>query len=1181
MSKFSKKAASFGLIFAAIVFVSSMAPVQALTIAETQAQIDTLLAQIQTMQAQLGAQGAGTTSYTFTKNLTLGTTDAEVKTLQQFLNANGYIVSTSGAGSIGMESTYFGTKTKAALIAFQTAKGLTAIGFFGPLTRATIASMSTTAPVAAFPAGCTSAAGFSTTTGLSCATVTPVTTFPAGCTSAVGFSSTTGLSCAGAVAAIGAPLTATIASDTPVGANILAGSANNTVAKIVLTAGNDAAATVTGLTVKSYGTANLNALDIARVKIFDGTIQVGITQTQINGVSNFIFAPAISIAKGTSKTLSIVVDITATGVATPSATVKLGIESATKIIGATFGGTFPIIGNSHTIVAGGAIGTLVVTQGAPVASNNSYVGAKDVVMGNFIVTAGTNEDVKVNQMNISYGAGVGTGATITDSDISNIRIKVDNVVVGGPATFSTRRATVDFTAPITLTKGTSKVVTIIGDIASGATRIIELDNAVNSVNGMGITSNVGVTGGGPLAALGNVNRVTIAAGTLAISVSTASPAGSAAIVVRSITPQVLGVYDVRAVGEDIMINTVNLNFNTGNNAGAITGTINNVGLYDEAGALLSNQVTLTADQTTAVDQWQSGGIGVLRNAFAVNWLIPANTTKKLYIKGTTSTITAPNPAAVIVQLDAVTTAVAVNATGMSSSGIAGPNNININSNLALPALTINATATYLAVSDPTTSIYRQAIVAPAAQAVLGYLKVTAQNESQDLRQLEITNVPGVGAMNAMLSGVALFDGATQVTVFNAPNNGTAACLSGGANVNKVCFLNADIISPTTFTLNTPKVLKIVGNVLAAATEVNTLNLQVTAAEMQTIGKDSGALAVNAANINLLTNAGAYNETGTFGIRTNVVEITKDAASPSGSSRGTFTNHGIWDLSLNGTANTADIGSVIFTSQTGLPNVVGNPITAAMFRLYDYTNSAAIVAVADVNIAAGTVAFRGIPAAAIRITRGQVQKIALQVTTTNVAAWPLNTSLQWSIRSNNLIAGNLAGNMMVGPMGVAVALLDTDLAAANEVTIINNGAGNGELYVGSGGAIFNPAIHRAYIDVDGSTTVTAGDIRVWVTPGYAFPAGSTVVAGDADLGAYGAFAVAADQLVKNAAGADTVLVPGTDGLWLDVDASNTVTVGDIRLMPGNGPVSGLNYAGSVGYGGTTWSFPADANTVTLL
>ena len=79
MSKFSKKAASFGLIFAAIVFVSSMAPVQALTIAETQAQIDTLLAQIQTMQAQLGAQGAGTTSYTFTKNLTLGTTDAEVK----------------------------------------------------------------------------------------------------------------------------------------------------------------------------------------------------------------------------------------------------------------------------------------------------------------------------------------------------------------------------------------------------------------------------------------------------------------------------------------------------------------------------------------------------------------------------------------------------------------------------------------------------------------------------------------------------------------------------------------------------------------------------------------------------------------------------------------------------------------------------------------------------------------------------------------------------------------------------------------------------------------------------------------------------------------------------------------------------------------------------------------------
>ncbi|MDD5720843.1 MAG: hypothetical protein PHT16_00115 [Candidatus Pacebacteria bacterium] len=44
-----------------------------------------------------------------------------------------------------------------------------------------------------FPAGCTSATGFSTTTGLPCSTGT---TLPAGCTSTAGYSPTTGVSCA-------------------------------------------------------------------------------------------------------------------------------------------------------------------------------------------------------------------------------------------------------------------------------------------------------------------------------------------------------------------------------------------------------------------------------------------------------------------------------------------------------------------------------------------------------------------------------------------------------------------------------------------------------------------------------------------------------------------------------------------------------------------------------------------------------------------------------------------------------------------------------------------------------------------------------------------------------------------------------------------------------------------------
>jgi len=62
-----------------------------------------------------------------------------VKALQEFLNAKGYTVSKSGAGSLGNETTRFGAATKAALIKYQKAKGITpAVGYFGPKTRTAV-----------------------------------------------------------------------------------------------------------------------------------------------------------------------------------------------------------------------------------------------------------------------------------------------------------------------------------------------------------------------------------------------------------------------------------------------------------------------------------------------------------------------------------------------------------------------------------------------------------------------------------------------------------------------------------------------------------------------------------------------------------------------------------------------------------------------------------------------------------------------------------------------------------------------------------------------------------------------------------------------------------------------------------------------------------------------------------
>ena len=80
-----------------------------------------------------GAQTA-TASATFTRDLTIGSTGADVTALQNWLINKGYAIA---AGATG----YFGAQTQAALAKYQAAKGISpAAGYFGPMTRAAVAA---------------------------------------------------------------------------------------------------------------------------------------------------------------------------------------------------------------------------------------------------------------------------------------------------------------------------------------------------------------------------------------------------------------------------------------------------------------------------------------------------------------------------------------------------------------------------------------------------------------------------------------------------------------------------------------------------------------------------------------------------------------------------------------------------------------------------------------------------------------------------------------------------------------------------------------------------------------------------------------------------------------------------------------------------------------------------------
>ncbi len=129
------KFATIGLSLALV--LGAAAPASAVTVAELQNQINALMTQLSSLQG-----GSVSTGTTFTMDLTIGSTGAQVSALQQLLVSQGYLTMPAGV-SMG----YFGALTKSAVMKWQAAVGLPSTGFFGPMSRTKVnASGSTTVP---------------------------------------------------------------------------------------------------------------------------------------------------------------------------------------------------------------------------------------------------------------------------------------------------------------------------------------------------------------------------------------------------------------------------------------------------------------------------------------------------------------------------------------------------------------------------------------------------------------------------------------------------------------------------------------------------------------------------------------------------------------------------------------------------------------------------------------------------------------------------------------------------------------------------------------------------------------------------------------------------------------------------------------------------------------------------
>ncbi len=224
-----------------------------------------------------------------TVTLKLGSRGVEVQCLQGKIGTN-----PDGA---------FGPMTLAAVKAFQASKGLTADGIVGPMTRAALNGVMT----GNFPAGCTTAAGYSTTTGLPCNSG-PSTGLPAGCSSTAGYSPLTGKKCDSTTTTdTGGPLVGGAGSLDDVDnisslsdEDVAEGASNVKVAGWTLTAdnGSDLAVTSFKLTFEEQGAGGSDQLEdyADKVTVWQGSTKIGSADVSDFSENSGVYSKTINLS---------------------------------------------------------------------------------------------------------------------------------------------------------------------------------------------------------------------------------------------------------------------------------------------------------------------------------------------------------------------------------------------------------------------------------------------------------------------------------------------------------------------------------------------------------------------------------------------------------------------------------------------------------------------------------------------------------------------------------------------------------------------------------------------------------------------------------------------------------------------------------------------------------------------
>ena len=265
------------------------------------------------------------------------------------------------------------------------------------------------------------------------------------------------------VAPVTGSLQVSLANDTPAGVTVTKNASSVKLAKFKVDAASGTA-TVTSLTIHRVGVGSPS--DFSNVYLYDASGNRLTTGRTINSQTHqaTFSGLSVSVAAGVSVYLYVYGDFS-----TPSST---GGQHAIEILdagsvvvndGVTVSGTFPVRGNSFT-VGSSSSGRLDVLKGTT--PGNPTVGAKDVEISNFKMTANTN-DIRVEAITL-YQAG-----SITNADVTNLKLyQGSTLVASSAAVTSGGRIVLNLDTPYVIPNGTTRIFSLKADLAGRADRTI-------------------------------------------------------------------------------------------------------------------------------------------------------------------------------------------------------------------------------------------------------------------------------------------------------------------------------------------------------------------------------------------------------------------------------------------------------------------------------------------------------------------------------------------------------------------------------------------------------------------------------------------------------------------------------------------------------------------------------------